>query len=176
MKKSDAIAEVRIQQILDLTPNIREFTLCPADDGANSEIPHWHAGAHIQVSVSIGGEEQMRRYSLVGEPDGFTWKIAVKRMDHGRGGSKAMWALKVGETIQINGPHNFFPLDRSAEHYLLIAAGIGITPLIGILWCLFDLKVTFSFTHLEHSLAMALWFNWFRKRNSNSPPHKSVSL
>jgi vanillate O-demethylase ferredoxin subunit len=66
----------------------------------------------------------------VGEGDGQCWRIAVKRLDDGRGGSLAMWRLAVGDRLQVSAPQNHFPLDLSAPGYLLVAGGIGITPLV----------------------------------------------
>lgn len=110
----------------DITPTVREFMLRPADGRA----PRWDSGAHLQVHVQINGAEKTRHYSLVGQPDGEHYRIAVKRMDGGRGGSKAMWALALGDAVQISGPHNHFTLELGASSYLLIAGGIGITPLV----------------------------------------------
>jgi ferredoxin-NADP reductase len=56
----------------------------------------------------------------------------VKRLDDGRGGSRAMWQLAAGDRLQLSGPHNHFPLDLGAPAYLLVAGGIGITPLLGM--------------------------------------------
>lgn len=112
----------------DITPTVRQFLLRPA----SGIPPRWEGGAHLQVQVAVNGPLQMRHYSLVGGSDGLHWRIAVKRMDGGRGGSAAMWALQAGDTLPVSGPHNHFVLDVSAPAYLLIAGGIGITPLVAI--------------------------------------------
>lgn len=112
----------------DVTPTVREFLLKPAD----GITTRWDAGAHLQVQVPVNGQLQTRHYSLVGASDGQHWRIAVKRMDDGRGGSLAMWALKEGDNLAVSGPHNHFTLDTSASAYLLIAGGIGITPLVSM--------------------------------------------
>ncbi len=52
--------------------------------------------------------------------------------DDGRGGSRAMWALQPGDTLPVSGPHNHFGLNLSASAYLLVAGGIGITPLVAM--------------------------------------------
>jgi ferredoxin-NADP reductase len=92
--------------------------------------PH-EPGAHLQVQVMTAqGRLQTRSYSLVGEGDGQCWRIAVKRLDDGRGGSLAMWQLAPGDRLQVSAPQNHFPLDLSAPGYLLVAGGIGITPLV----------------------------------------------
>ncbi|WP_332775740.1 PDR/VanB family oxidoreductase [Polaromonas sp.] len=110
----------------DATPTVREFEIRPAEGAA----AQWQAGSHLQLQVLVNGKVQIRSYSLVGLPDGQSFRIAVKRMDDGRGGSLAMWRLAVGDRLQISDPQNHFPLDLSAPHYLLVAGGIGITPLV----------------------------------------------
>ncbi len=112
----------------DVTPTVRAFLLKPADGMAT----RWDAGAHLQVQVRVNGSLQTRHYSLVGPCDGVHWRIAVKRMDDGRGGSLAMWALQQGDSLAVSGPHNHFALDTSASAYLLVAGGIGITPLVSM--------------------------------------------
>ena len=112
----------------DVTPTVRVFLLRPADGRAT----RWDAGAHLQVQVRVNGSLQTRHYSLVGPCDAVHWRIAVKRMHDGRGGSLAMWALQAGDSLAVSGPHNHFALDTSASAYLLIAGGIGITPLVSM--------------------------------------------
>jgi vanillate O-demethylase ferredoxin subunit len=84
----------------------------------------------LQLEVLIKGSPHIRSYSLVGEPDGHTYRIAVKRLAQGRGGSMAMWELPVGARLRVSAPQNHFPLDFNAPAYLLVAGGIGITPLL----------------------------------------------
>jgi ferredoxin-NADP reductase len=112
----------------DITPTVRQFLLRPA----SGQAPRWEGGAHLQVQVAVNGQLQMRHYSLVGSSDGVHWRVAVKHMDGGRGGSAAMWTLQVGDALPVSGPHNHFALDLSAPAYVLIAGGIGITPLVAM--------------------------------------------
>lgn len=116
-----------IQSVSDITPTVREITLAPVA-GVQAYAP----GAHLQVQVLVGGRPQTRSYSLVGLSDGNTYRIAVKRLDDGRGGSLAMWRLAPGDRLKLTAPQNFFPLDLSAPAYLLIAGGIGVTPLVSM--------------------------------------------
>ena len=78
----------------------------------------------------------MRHYSLVGSPQAMRaegcYRIAVKRDDRGRGGSLAMWRLQPGDRLPIAGPDNHFDLPWHAPHTLLVAGGIGITPILGM--------------------------------------------
>ena len=123
-------APAKVVAVRDLTPTVREFEIRP-DSGMVS--PH-EPGAHLQLQVLVGqpgaGRIQTRSYSLIGEPDGQAWRIAVKRLDDGRGGSLAMWRLAAGDRLLVSEPQNHFALDLTAPGYLLVAGGIGITPLV----------------------------------------------
>ena len=127
MKSDLQWMQAQVVALRDVTPTVREFELRPEDGSAASHEP----GAHLQVQVMTEqGRLQTRSYSLVGEGDGRCWRIAVKRLDDGRGGSRAMWRLALGDRLQLSAPQNHFPLDLSAPGYLLVAGGIGITPLV----------------------------------------------
>ena len=131
MKNSQTWADVRVHTIRDVTPTVREFTLKP-----NGAVLAHEPGGHLQVQVSLGQGAAVklhtRSYSLVGLPDGEFYRIAVKRLDEGRGGSLAMWRLSVGDRLLCSQPQNHFALDLSAPAYLLLAGGIGVTPLVGM--------------------------------------------
>jgi ferredoxin-NADP reductase len=126
MKSNQTLYPATVVALHGLTPTVREFEIRPEHGTA----ARWQAGAHLQMQVLVNSKAQIRSYSLVGLPDGHSFRIAVKRMDGGRGGSLAMWQLAAGDRLQISEPQNHFQLDLSAPHYLLIAGGIGITPLV----------------------------------------------
>jgi ferredoxin-NADP reductase len=114
-----------VESFRDVTPTVREFTLRPAG-GAPGHAP----GGHLQLQIQVNGRPHTRSYSLIGATDGQVHRIAVKRLDDGRGGSLAMWRLAVGDRLRITEPQNHFPLDLQAPAYLLVAGGIGVTPLV----------------------------------------------
>ncbi|TWE22509.1 PDR/VanB family oxidoreductase [Prauserella muralis] len=115
---------VRIAAKRMLTPRIREFTLAAADGTA---LPAFTAGAHVNVDTPGGAT---RSYSLTGDPrrrDRYV--IAVAREADGRGGSASLVdGAEPGDHLRISPPVNTFPLHRAAR-YLLVAGGVGITPL-----------------------------------------------
>jgi vanillate O-demethylase ferredoxin subunit len=123
--------DATVHALRDVTPTVREFTLKPRG-GVRAHQP----GGHLQIQVLVGqgaaAKPHTRSYSLIGQPDGEFYRIAVKRLDEGRGGSLAMWRLGVGDRLPISEPQNHFPLDLNAPAYLLVAGGIGVTPLIGM--------------------------------------------
>jgi ferredoxin-NADP reductase len=125
MSSTPTWTDAVIQSIRDITPTVREFTLHPA----GGVLPY-APGAHLQVQVLVNGKPQTRSYSLVGQADGVSYRVAVKRLDEGRGGSLAMWHLAAGDRLRITEPQNHFSLDLTAPAYLLVAGGIGVTPLV----------------------------------------------
>ncbi len=125
MKVTHSWTEAHIQSLRDVTPTVREFTIRPS----GPVLAH-ATGGHLQLQVLVRGKPQTRSYSLIGAPDGEAYRIAVKRLDDGRGGSLAMWQLEVGDRLQVSEPQNHFPLALDAPAYLLVAGGIGITPLL----------------------------------------------
>ncbi len=101
------------------------ITLSRAD---GEEMPRFEPGAHVDLLLRPGLE---RQYSLCGTTaDLRSWQVAVLREPESRGGSEFVHtALATGDTLTIRGPRNHFPL-AAAGRYILIAGGIGVTPLI----------------------------------------------
>lgn len=91
-------------------------------------LPEVEAGAHVDVHLPGG---VVRSYSLAGDPgDRSHWMLGVLREAKGRGGSRAMHdGLRVGDSVTIGWPRNAFGLAQGAKHSILLAGGIGITPL-----------------------------------------------
>ena len=131
MKFAQIWSEARVHALRDVTPTVREITLKP-EQGALPHQPGGHLQLQVLVSQGASSRPHTRSYSLIGLPDGAFYRIAVKRLDEGRGGSKAMWQLAVGDRLRISEPQNHFPLDLAAPAYLLVAGGIGVTPLVGM--------------------------------------------
>ena len=115
----------RIVAQRDLTPTIREFSI---QLEAPSACP---VGSHLKIAVQTGVPEDFRSYSIVGAT-GDVVRIAVKKLDDSRGGSAFMWTLKTGERVQVSAPQCDFPLNEQASHYLLLAGGVGVTPLVAM--------------------------------------------
>ena len=111
----------------DLTPGIREFLLRP-ENFTGAAFP---VGSHIDVAVTINGQPETRSYSLVGECDPLGYRIAVRRAENSRGGSRYMWSLAPGARLTVTQPASLIQIDWSKPHYCLVAGGIGITPIVG---------------------------------------------
>ncbi|WP_375002757.1 PDR/VanB family oxidoreductase [Aeromicrobium sp. CTD01-1L150] len=99
-------------------------------DPFGRELPSWTPGAHIDVVLPSGA---VRQYSLCSDPSDLTaYRIAVLRESDGRGGSAEIHdSALVGRALRIRGPRNHFVLEDAAS-YLLVAGGIGITPILAM--------------------------------------------
>ncbi|MEX3972735.1 PDR/VanB family oxidoreductase [Paraburkholderia caribensis] len=116
-----------IRRIEEVAQGIRMFELAPLD---GTRLPEYTPGAHIDVHLPTG---LVRQYSLCGGPQQRdAYVIAVQHNAASRGGSRAMHALQVDDTLSIEGPRNHFPLANDARHSVLLAGGIGITPLLSM--------------------------------------------
>ena len=91
-------------------------------------LPAWKPGAHVDL---ILGEAPTRQYSLCGDPENLqSYRLGILRNRDGRGSSIHVHdRLQIGDTVQLRGPRNNFPLVGSPR-YLFIAGGIGITPIL----------------------------------------------
>jgi ferredoxin-NADP reductase len=123
---------VEVAAVTAVTPLIKLFTLRQRDGKA---MPPFSGGSHIVV-VMKGRERTYRNpYSLLGSPgDLGCYKIAVRRDDAGRGGSLFMHQqVQVGTRLDIAHPVNLFPLAKLARRHILIAGGVGITPIMAMI-------------------------------------------
>lgn len=119
---------LRVRSITWEAEGIRSFELV-APDG--TELPAFEAGAHLDVEIPGGVS---RRYSLCNPPwERHRYKIAVLEVPNSRGGSRAMHRnIRAGDLLEVSGPQNFFPLSQDAERSLLLAGGIGVTPIMAM--------------------------------------------
>ena len=117
----------RLRAHRDLTPDIRLFEIEPADT-----FPPPAPGSHIHVAVQVGERPDVRSYSTIGPCTDGLLRIAVKRLADTRGGSTYLWSLQPGARLAVSPPRNRFALSRGRPEYLLVAGGIGITPIYGM--------------------------------------------
>lgn len=122
------IMKLRVAKVSQSTTDVAHFTLVHPH---RPSLPEWTAGAHVDLRLPDG---RVRQYSLCGDPsDAASYQIAIKRQPDGRGGS--VWAhemLQEGSEVHVSAPRNNLPLAPGGERYILIAGGIGITPLLSM--------------------------------------------
>ncbi|MGH6679541.1 MAG: PDR/VanB family oxidoreductase, partial [Bradyrhizobium sp.] len=127
--REDGSLLLHIRAIRHETADIASFELT---DPERRNLPAFTAGAHINVRVSDGIR---RQYSLCNDPkERNRYVIAVLREREGRGGSAAMHALAEGGMLAVSPPLNRFPLaGKEARFHLLLAGGIGVTPMMAMI-------------------------------------------
>ena len=124
---------LRVERIQCETARIKSFRLCATGGGL---LPEFEPGAHIQVKVQLpDGSDAERHYSLLSDPNNREfYEIAVLAEPGGRGGSLYLHEqIKEGDVIESRTPNNEFSMAGSAKHSVLIAGGIGITPVLSML-------------------------------------------
>lgn len=128
MNIDDESLTVRIRAREEVATDILSLTLVATDA---TPLPKFDAGAHIDVHVEPG---LVRQYSLVNDPrECGHYRIGVLRDPQSRGGSEAIHrSFAPGQIIRISKPRCNFPLVRAAKSSILIAGGIGVTPLISM--------------------------------------------
>ncbi|MGW1624964.1 PDR/VanB family oxidoreductase [Streptomyces sp. NPDC002172] len=113
----------------DATSRIVVLDLVRPDGG---ELPEFAAGAHVDVLVDRAAG-LVRQYSLCGPPQDRTrYRLAVLAEAASRGGSLGMHRLREGDRLRISHPRNRFGVSDEARRHLLVAGGIGVTPLLAM--------------------------------------------
>ncbi|MFI7005068.1 PDR/VanB family oxidoreductase [Streptomyces sp. NPDC050145] len=116
---------VKVEEVTREAEDVVSYVLASRDGRV---LPAWTPGSHIDVVLS---RDLVRQYSLSSGPDEARWRIAVLRELEGRGGSAHLHdRVKVGDHLLVSTPRNTFPLDLAADRHVLVAGGIGITPLL----------------------------------------------
>ena len=121
--------ELVISGVRQLTPRVRAYALRRPDGAA---LPPVEPGSHLKIPVRLPvGEITERHYSIASHPERRdSYEIAVLREDDGAGGSLAVHAgFGIGTVLRVDAPANHFALQADARPTVLIAGGIGITPI-----------------------------------------------
>ncbi len=122
---SSALLSVRVQAMRFEAQGIVSVELMLPDGAA---LPAFAAGSHIDLHLGNG---VVRSYSLLNSPqEQHRYVVGVLNDRNSRGGSRYVHdTLRVGAMLTISAPRNNFPVDEGAAHSVLIAGGIGITPI-----------------------------------------------
>lgn len=190
MASTDTVI-VHVASADSLTPEIKTFRLVAPD---RTVLPGFTPGAHLQVEIPAAPGErettQWRSYSLInfdpatdtsGSVDAY--HIAVRLEEDGRGGSRFMHeALQVGNTLTVRAPSNHFALEQLPE-VILLAGGIGITPMISMASALLAQQRPFQLHYSGRSLAHLAFVNELQTLvgdrlhlHTDDDPHSKLSI
>ncbi len=127
---SNATLETLVRDLRREATHVLSVELCPANDGEH--FPSFEPGSHIDLILEGG---LVRSYSLCNdstEPDRYV--VGVLQEKNSRGGSAYVHEkLRVGQRLTISAPRNNFTLAPGGQEVVLVAGGIGITPVLSML-------------------------------------------
>lgn len=148
-----------IQTIVQHGPYVKEFRMIPANGAA---APAWKPGGHVELGFrSQSGDEFRNAYSLVGAP-GDCLRIAVQREESGRGGSRVLHEqFNPGMEIELGAPVDAFVLHPGTVRTVLIAGGIGITPMTSMAHALDAAGHRFELHYLSRDVNRQVLMNEF---------------
>jgi vanillate O-demethylase ferredoxin subunit len=128
-RAASGLLEMRLTAITYGASGTNFYEFRPLDDG---RVPAFTAGAHVDLHLPNG---MIRQYSIASaQGDRARYVLGIKRDEKTRGGSAYMHdSLRVGEVLRVGGPRNHFPLVETGAPVVLIAGGIGVTPLYSML-------------------------------------------
>jgi ferredoxin-NADP reductase len=126
---TDGMMQVRVKRISFEAETIHSYEMVAPGGG---DLPAFTAGCHIDLNLPNG---MIRSYSLVNDQrERSRYVVAVNKDAASRGGSRFVHeTVRPGDILTISQPKNNFVLQESAAHSVLIAGGIGITPLLAMI-------------------------------------------
>ncbi|WP_188190438.1 PDR/VanB family oxidoreductase [Nonomuraea sp. SYSU D8015] len=149
----------RVVEIVDETPDIRALRLVRQD---GQRLKPYQAGAHIDV---VGPTGLLRQYSLCSPPDDpASILIAVKREAESRGGSAALHEVRVGDHLKVSRPRNLLSIADGADQHVLVAGGIGVTPLLSMAYELYACGADFQLHYFARSRSEAAFVDLLEER------------
>eukprot|EP01030_Chromulinospumella_sphaerica_P021947 gene21946-21905_t len=142
--------KVRVAKIAQVADKVKRFRFERAD---GHPMPIFSGGAHVIVSMRDGTSLRRNPYSLMSSPaDTGGYEISVLRVENSRGGSAFLHeALKEGDTLTLSQPVNLFAYDQRAKKHIMMAGGIGITPMVSMAHALGALGMPFTLHYLARS-------------------------
>ncbi|MDB5799246.1 MAG: flavodoxin reductase [Rhodocyclales bacterium] len=165
------LISVRVRSFIIEAEGVRSIDLIAAD---GEKLPSWTPGAHIEVLLPGG---LARHYSLFNGPeDTDCYRIAVKLEPTSRGGSSALHDFAIGDTVQISAPRNLFPLDAKAKRHVLIAGGIGITPILSMFRALIAAGSDVTLHYFARARGYAAFAAWLEQHPAAGRIHCHFGL
>jgi ring-1,2-phenylacetyl-CoA epoxidase subunit PaaE len=124
-------------RVRDVRPDTDEAVIVSFDVPADQrETFRFTQGQYLTLRADVGGEDLRRSYSICAGVDDGELRVGVRKVNGGKFSNWVNSQLKAGDTIQVFPPQGrfFVPVDAGAErHYVGIAGGSGITPILSIM-------------------------------------------
>lgn len=141
-----AMMQATVTSVVPVASGIVQLSLTP---DASAPAADAAPGAHIDLHLPNG---LIRQYSLLGGSTPEQFNVAVNLDPNSRGGSAAVHQLlKAGDRLTISAPRNHFPLCETAAHSVLVAGGIGVTPIHAMVHRLAELGRGWTLYHCARS-------------------------
>ena len=123
---------LRVMKVVKESATVSSIHLATAD---GSQLPPARAGQYLTLRITGAGQPApVRSYSLSSPPDAGTYRISVKREPHGVASNYLDSKLREGDVLNAAAPRGEFVLDARAGPVLLVSAGIGVTPVLAMLY------------------------------------------
>ncbi|MDE2203061.1 MAG: 2Fe-2S iron-sulfur cluster binding domain-containing protein [Burkholderiaceae bacterium] len=122
-----------VAKIIDVSPDVKTFRLIDLD---GKRLPFdFRPGQYLSFRINDGERSFIRNYSISSAPNQPDFcDISVRRQENGRGSTWLHTNIEVGESLDCQGPHGTFTFTGAeATSLVMIAGGIGITPLLSVL-------------------------------------------
>ncbi|MBK0420025.1 oxidoreductase [Leucobacter sp. CSA1] len=149
---------VRVAEVTEETPIIRTLRLVHEDE---RPFTPFSAGAHVDITGPTG---VLRQYSLCSAPgDPSSLLVAIKREPEGAG-SSALHRVEPGDRLLIGKPRNLLGIAEDAEQHILVAGGIGVTPLLSMAYELYSRGAVFELHYFARSRDEAAFVDLLEER------------
>lgn len=123
--------EFRVEQVVPESSLITSFVLRPVDGGA---VMQHRPGQYLTFALDIPGHPPVKRnYSISSAANGQSYRISVKREDHGVASRWLHEHASVGSVLKLAAPAGEFVLDEGASPLVLLSGGVGLTPMVAML-------------------------------------------
>ncbi|EMG50058.1 hypothetical protein G210_4929 [Candida maltosa Xu316] len=124
--------EFKVTRIVEESPEVKSVYFTPAD---GSKVPAPKRGQYVCIRWLLPGEkfECSREYSISEFPKANEYRISVRKLPEGKVSGYIHDSLKVGDTLKVAPPCGNFVYESNKKDLVLLAGGIGITPLVSII-------------------------------------------
>lgn len=153
--KSDRLLDLRVSQVWRETADIIGIELV---DPSGAALPRFEAGAHLDVFTPAG---VVRQYSLFNDPaEQHRYCLAVLLEPKGRGGSRSLHErVRDSDVLRVSCPRNKFPLVKHSGPSVLLAGGIGITPILSMAHTLLRSRREFELHYCTRSIERTAFYS-----------------